>query len=263
MSDPVLLIHGAWQGAWAWDRLVPLLQRRGLVVIAADLPGNGVDGTDPAATTLAACLDHLGSLVRDFDRVSVVGHSGGGMIASALAEHSAKVVRLAYVAGMMLPAGCSFADVQAEVSGDSDAARGITAHLLWSPDRRVSTVPPVAAEAIFFSDSPVDDARAASARLTPQGEGARAIRLATTRRTGQLPRLYVAATEDRSLPLPLQRHMQRRMPGALVADLPTGHVPQLSAPGLLADVLIPFLTGDRDDEALYFRDTPRSDAMSG
>lgn len=255
-AEAVLLVHGAWQGAWAWERLVPLLTARGLTVIAVDLPGNGGDGHDPATVTLEACLDHLDACAAPFERVSVVGHSGGGLIASAWAERCTKVARLAYVAGMMLPAQTSFAEVQAMTAGECETGHGITPHLIWSPDRRVSQVPAVAAQAIFFNDCPSQTAREASARLTPQGDGARAIRLTSVTRIRALPRLYIEATEDLSLPLAVQRRMQALMPGALVAAVPTGHVPQLSAPQLLADQLIPFLTGARDDEARRMRREP-------
>ena len=46
--DPVILIHGAWQGSWVWARFTPYLEAAGLAAHAVDLPGNGVDGTDPA-----------------------------------------------------------------------------------------------------------------------------------------------------------------------------------------------------------------------
>ena len=46
--DPVILIHGAWQGSWVWARLTPYLHAAGFDAHAVDLPGNGVDGTDPA-----------------------------------------------------------------------------------------------------------------------------------------------------------------------------------------------------------------------
>lgn len=249
-SDPVVLIHGAWQGSWSWDRLMPLLAQQGLTAIAVDLPGNGVDGSDPADVTLEACLDHLDHIVADFDRVSVIGHSGGGVIASAMAERNQRVARLAYVAGMMLPAGRGFAEVRAEAMEGSDTMPGIAPYLEWSADGRVSTVPPHAGEAIFLSDCSEEVARAASARLTPQGEGARAIRLTSVDRVTRLPRFYVEATEDMSLPIAVQRHMQRLMPGALIVEMPTGHVPQLTAPQQLADLLVPFLRGERDDEAL-------------
>lgn len=254
-SDPVVLIHGAWQGAWSWDHLVPLLEATGLTVIAVDLPGNGVDGSDPANVTLDACLDYLDGIVAGFDRVSVVGHSGGGVIASAMAERNTKVVRLAYVAGMMLPVGKGFAELREEATNGCDALPGVAPYLKWSSDGRVSTVPRHAGEAIFLSDCSAEVARAASAKLTPQGEGARAIQLQSVDRVTQLPRLYIEATEDMSLPIAVQRLMQALLPGALIADLPTGHVPQLVAPQLLADLLVPFLEGQRDTEALHLSQT--------
>src|SRR5471030_612158 len=74
--DPVILIHGAWQGSWAWARFTPYLEAAGLVVHAVDLPGNGVDGSDPADVTFEACLQHVHGVVRALDRpVSLVGHS--------------------------------------------------------------------------------------------------------------------------------------------------------------------------------------------
>jgi hypothetical protein len=32
------LVHGAWHGAWCWERLVPELEARGHRAIAVDLP---------------------------------------------------------------------------------------------------------------------------------------------------------------------------------------------------------------------------------
>ena len=40
-----LLIHGAWHGAWCWDRVVPLLRAAGHDVVAPDLPAHGADAT--------------------------------------------------------------------------------------------------------------------------------------------------------------------------------------------------------------------------
>src|SRR5260221_10947192 len=33
-----VLVHGAWHGAWCWERLVPELEARGHASIAMDLP---------------------------------------------------------------------------------------------------------------------------------------------------------------------------------------------------------------------------------
>ncbi len=38
-----VLIHGAWHGSWCWDKVVPLLKKKGHKVEAPDLPGHGRD----------------------------------------------------------------------------------------------------------------------------------------------------------------------------------------------------------------------------
>jgi pimeloyl-ACP methyl ester carboxylesterase len=242
--DPVILIHGAWQGSWAWSRFTPFLQAAGFVSQAVDLPGNGVDGTDPAEITFESCLAYLDRVVRGFNRpVSLVGHSGGGLLATAFAERwPERVARLVYVAGMMLPGGESFEDLVKSISPQYPEASGIWPHLEWSADRRVSRVPAAAAIAFFLQDCPHTEAAAAAAQLTPQGEGGRAVTTpATAGRYGRIPRLYVEALQDRSVIPQVQRAMQARAPGALVVSLPTGHAPQFSAPALLAEAIIPFL----------------------
>ena len=243
--DPVILIHGAWQGSWAWARFTPYLEAAGLAVHAVDLPGNGVDGSDPADVTFEACLQHVHGVVRALDRpVNLVGHSGGGLLVTAFAERWPELVsRLVYVVGMMLPDGTSFEKLASSVRQDHPEASGIWPYLEWSADRKVSSVPVEAAIAIFLHDCPASDAAAAAARLTPQGEGGRAVTTpATAERYGRIPRLYVEALHDRSVILPVQRAMQARAPGASVVSLPTGHAPQFSAPDRLAEAIIPFLT---------------------
>jgi pimeloyl-ACP methyl ester carboxylesterase len=244
-TDPVVLIHGAWAGAWVWERLIPFLIPAGLVCWAVNLPGNGSDGVAPASVSFESYLDRMRGLIDKFDRpVSLVAHSGGGNVATAAAERwPESVSRIVYIAGIMLPDGSTFGDVVARLSERHPAATGIDPHTVWSPDRRVTQVPPDAAIAHFFHDCTADDARAAANRLTPQGEGGRAVVTRTSAaRFGRIPRLYVEALFDKSVILPVQRLMQTLVPGARVTSLPTGHAPQLSAPALLAEETIPFLT---------------------
>ncbi|MGA0194495.1 MAG: alpha/beta fold hydrolase, partial [Ilumatobacteraceae bacterium] len=45
MSSPlVVLVHGAWHGAWCWAPLQTELDRRGIASLAVDLPGHGSTG---------------------------------------------------------------------------------------------------------------------------------------------------------------------------------------------------------------------------
>jgi len=265
-ADPAILIHGAWQGSWVWDRLIPLLARNsGIVPVAVDLPGNGKDGIKPADVSLEMYVAHVGGVLKRLGRrASLVAHAGGGIVASAVAERfPEQISRIAYVAGMMLPDGMAFTDLVAEAKRDHPEAAGVAPHLVWSRDRLTSRVPMQVALAYFFHDCPMAEAALAAQRLTPQPDRGRSIRAKLTpKRFGRIPRLYVEAEADRAVIPPLQRRMQALVPGADVVTLPTGHAPHLAAPRLLADVLSPFLTGSEDGPAFARLDLDHAHSTS-
>jgi pimeloyl-ACP methyl ester carboxylesterase len=243
-TDPVILIHGAWQGAWVWDRFAPFLRAAGLDSIALDLPGNGVDRTPAGEVSLDLYVSHVQRILEALDGpANLVAHSGGGLVASAVAEAAPeRVSRLVYVAGMMLPDRSSFAQVVASVLADDPSAEGVAPHLEWSEDGLLSRVPHAVALSYFFHDCPKPDADAAASRLTPQPERGRAVQAhLTPGRFGRVPRIYVEAAADRAVVPACQRRMQELAPGASIITLPTGHAPHLAAPQLLADALLPFL----------------------
>ncbi|RST81673.1 alpha/beta hydrolase [Aquibium carbonis] len=246
MAATVILIHGAWQGSWVWSRLTPLLEDADLRVIAVDLPGNGADAVPPEQASLARYVEHVGHIIAAASGpIALVGHSGGGVVATAAAERFRESVeRVAYIAGMMLPPGMGFGDVLRDVRAAENGLLGIGPHLVWSPDRSVSSVPDEAAADVFLNDVPRDEALRLAEGLTPQGEGGRAISTAwTPGRFGTLPRLYVECADDRSVLMTVQRRMQALVPGAARMTLDAGHAPQVSQPARLAEVLVPFLKG--------------------
>lgn len=94
-GPPVVLIHGIASSIYTWADVIPALARRH-DVIALDLPGFGASDIpadfpgDRYVRVLAAFLDRLG-----LRRVSLVGHSLGGAVASAFAAaHPERVDRL-------------------------------------------------------------------------------------------------------------------------------------------------------------------------
>lgn len=242
MPEAAVLVHGAWAGPWVWDRLVPLLEAAGIRALAVDLRPE--EGADPASAGLSHqlawiedALDALGA------PAALIGHSGGGVAISAAAEaFPERVARLVYVAGMMLPSGMGFAELLAAEDAAGRGMAGIGPHLRWSADGKTSSAPPEAAMALFFNDCPAEVAEDAAHRLTPQPEAGRALTATLTEaRFGQVPRLYILADEDRAVLPQMQRRMIELCPGAEVLRLPVGHAPQLSAPALLAEAILPFL----------------------
>ena len=107
-----LLIHGAWQGAWAWQRLTPLLEAAGHTAIAVDLPGDGSDDTTPENVTTMLYAEHVAELIEASEPpVIVVGHSMGGTVASQVSELCPDQIAIAvYLCAFLLPDGESIVD---------------------------------------------------------------------------------------------------------------------------------------------------------
>lgn len=242
MGARVILIHGAWQGSWVWDKMLPLMRTAGFDPVPVDLPGNGSDDTPLEDVDLDLYADFVGRVIGG-GPVVLAGHSGGGAVASAAAERFAERVRgIVYIAGMMLPGGTTFAEILKEIDWQGPPETGIAPYLRWSGDATVSTVSTEGALACFLQDVPEDEARVAAGKLTPQAEAGRHLAPVTTpERFGRIPRLYVEALDDRSVVLKAQRHMQARVPGAERISLPTGHAPHVSAPEALCAAIAPFI----------------------
>ena len=250
MTD-VVLVHGAWAGGWVWDTVTGPLGAAGLRPHLVELPGVGDerghdrdqrrDHDDDEVIDLDAVAAHVVAHVQRLEGPAVlVGHSGGGVVVTRVAELiPERVAGVAIVAGMMLPSGTGFDELCAGVGLPADV--GITRWLQADSDQRVTVVPPEAAATVFFHDASAGEALAAAQRLRPQQESARLIAADwTTDRFGAIPRLYVEATLDRTVPIVAQRRMQQLTPGAEVVTLHTGHVPQLSAPDQLCAALVDF-----------------------
>ena len=72
------LIHGAWQGAWVWQKLTPLIEAAGHAAVAVDLPGDGHDDTPPQTVTTMLIAEKVAALIDQVDGpVIVLGHSMG------------------------------------------------------------------------------------------------------------------------------------------------------------------------------------------
>ena len=87
MAACFVLVHGAYHGAWCWERLVPVLRARDATVAVPDLPGHGADRTPSADLSLSLYADHIAQVVRQQDGpVTLVGHSMAGAVIAEVAE---------------------------------------------------------------------------------------------------------------------------------------------------------------------------------
>lgn len=228
-SRPVIVfVHGAWYGAWCWDRVVGVLRANGWTTLSIDLPGRGSIGCDPSQVTLDSCAAHVRSAVEGLpEPVVLVAHSLGGMIATQVAEDRPSSVAAAiYVSAFLPQSGQAAIDVIR-----ADEASEVRALRVLSPDGRSSTVLPHRIADVLCNGCDPVDVDLVRAKVVPESLAiARTPVYWTAGRFGRIPRFYIECTADRVISPAAQRAMARATPCVARARLPTGHAPFLSLP---------------------------------
>ncbi|MDB6089263.1 MAG: uncharacterized protein JWN85_2047 [Gammaproteobacteria bacterium] len=218
----ILLVHGAWHGSWCWQRVTPLLERRGLAVRTVDLPSVGakpgvVADLSADAAAVEAVIDDIAG------PVLLCGHSYGGMVISHVVPKN--VARLVYLCAFMPAEGESLLSI----GGGRNASwiQELESDLLL-PD-------PAQADAVFYADCDLASQQWARSRLRPQA--AATVREPVPRPAWlHIPSTYIVCVNDMALPADLQRNVFA--PRATeVLELQASHSPFLSQPAALADLL--------------------------
>jgi pimeloyl-ACP methyl ester carboxylesterase len=220
------LVHGAWHGAWCWERLLGPLERRGHGAVAVDLPGEDPDaGLDAYADTIAA------SLAGAEDDVVVVAHSLNGLVAPLVAARR-PVRAIVYLA--------AFVPVEGESMNDqfrSSPEPILVFRERPQPDGQGRSHWPdeAAATRALYPDLTPQDARWAFAQLRPQAQ--------TTQRERQpaglprVPAVSIVCSQDESVNPEWSRRVARERLGVEAVELAAGHFPMITAPDALAEVL--------------------------
>src|SRR5258708_453841 len=112
MPRQVVLVHGAWHGGWAFDRVLPLLTIAGVSSVAVDLPAHGED-TGPPGDLHSDAARVKAQLDRADERVVLLGHSYGGAVITEAGDHPA-VAHLVYLCAPVLDAHESCGSAAAE-----------------------------------------------------------------------------------------------------------------------------------------------------
>ena len=227
----IVLVHGAWHGAWCWAAVQVALDARGIPSLAVDLPGRGAS-VDPLGD-LTTDIDHLVRvLAHDRGDLVLVGHSYGGAVVGGAATSTDAVRHVVFVTAFALQADETINDIVRGVASPTPRLRDA---IVMRDDGTSVLDPGVAPEALYGCCSPPVIA-AALPRLAPhpmvsfsQPPGAAPF--------GALPTSYVRCTLDRSVPLEQQDHMAARCDD--VATIETDHSPMLSATASLVDVIEP------------------------
>ena len=227
MTATVVLVHGAWHGAWCWDPVVALLSAADVPVQAIDLPGHGT-----SALPLTDLHGHGDAVRATLDAITgpvvLVGHSYGGAAITDAGTHPA-VRHLVYITAFCLDAHESI--ITNDLAGGEHAE--LATVIEFGADGTI-TVDPARAGDIFYADCDPAAIPGYVARLVPEGADG----FSQTPRSvawWERPSTYVVCTEDRALGPELQRNLAARC--ATTVEWPTSHSPFFSRPELVTDLL--------------------------
>ena len=220
----ILLVHGAWHGAWAWDLVKTRLEEHGWAVRTLDLPTvhaeriEGLQLSDDADAVRDAIAAVGGPVV-------VVAHSYGGVPTTQAATDDA-VQHIVYVAAFVLDEGESLL-----------GAVGGVAPSWWVVDGPTATAgtEQEPAASLFFADVEPSAAEAAVARLKPQSVLAFQEPL-TGAAWRTKPSTYIVTEQDAIFPEPAQVGLAARA-GSTVRRLNTSHSPFLSQPDAVVEII--------------------------
>ncbi len=226
----IVLVHGAFSGAWSWEPVLPGLTAAGHQAQAVDLPGHGEDDTPVADVTLDAYADKVCSVLAEGQPAVLVGHSMGGVvITQAAGRCPERIAGLVYLAAFLPSDGQSLLDLTQLPEGAGDQ---VQANLVVDGDPPVATMPPDAARTAIHGCADDEAAAWAVARRGPQpvapfGQPVR-IEPANREAFEGLPRAYVTCLQDRAIPPALQRRMFETAGCDPVIEIDTDHAPMLS-----------------------------------
>ncbi|PPS41189.1 alpha/beta fold hydrolase [Chroococcidiopsis sp. TS-821] len=240
------LVHGAFQGAWCWDLLIPFLQAQGHKTVAMDLP------IDNASTTLSEFADTvIQSLPEIDDDIVLVGHSMAGTVIPLVAE-AINVRQLIFIAALIPHPGVSTLD-RFSRHLDSETLKSfnyqpkdpsILEQFHSEPDifEPASVGKDFSDAAVlkefFYSDCQPDVAQWAIAKSRSQQSLAYIFETNPLTALPKVERKYIVCTNDRIISSTWSRYAARQRLGVDAIELASGHCPHLSHPDLLASVLM-------------------------
>lgn len=232
------MVHGGGATARFWDRVVSLLDGG---VLAVDLPGRNRNTADLASITVE---DEVASVLRDVDAAAsegpivLVAHSSGGLVVPGVVEIlRSRVERIVLNAALVPPeGGCGLDCMQPRHS------EGLKAAVASAPPDTPIILPGPPADPertrVAYGGDPLSDEDVAfltdPCRFVADTVHHYFQPVRWSSAAG-VPVTYVVNDDDRLIPRELQIEMLERLPPpAEAVHLPTGHVPAVTAPGLLA-----------------------------
>jgi len=232
-----ILVHGAWEGAWSWENVIPILEKQGHRVEVIELPGSFSNMKPIHEVTLDSYVQLVTEQIKSSsENVVLVGHSLGGVVISQVAEQlSDRIEKLVFVTAFLIENGATALGAM-----QSDADGQMLPNIMFSDDQTYGKVPEDVWREVAFHDAEESDVDAALSRTSVKQatEPFLAELNLTPERFGSVPKSYIKTSIDRVLSPALQDRMIQSWDVEDVVTLKSGHFPALSIPTQLAKAIM-------------------------
>ncbi len=214
------LVHGAFEGAWCWDLVIPYLEAQGHKTVTMDLPIE-----NPEATLSEYASVVIQAIPKTDDDIVLVGHSMAGTIIPLVAE-AVKVHQLVFVTALIPSPGISTLD---QLNSEPDIFEAATIGKDFTDEAVLME--------FFFHDCQLDVARWAISKQRPQKSIAHLKERNPLKALPSVECKYIVGANDRIISPAWSRYAARKRLGVDAIELPSGHYPHFSCPDLLASIL--------------------------
>jgi pimeloyl-ACP methyl ester carboxylesterase len=222
----IILVHGLWADGSCWSKVIPGLLEKGYKVIAVQNPTTSIE--DDVAATQRAIESAGGDVI-------LVGHSWGGFVISE-AGKDPHVKALVYVAAFAPDKGETLTSLfeKAPPTQLTSYLQTVDGFITLSKDGVTKA---------FADDLPANEQNMV---FTVQQPASQNVFKAVGNNAAwkQKPSWYIVASEDKTIHPDLERIMAERAK-AKIAVIQSSHVPMLSHPEKVLDVILSAVNQDR------------------
>lgn len=221
----IVLVHGAFADGSSWNKVIPILQKKGYQTIAVQNPLTSLN--DDVAFTQRAIAETAGKVI-------LVGHSYGGVVITQ-AGNNEKVDALVYVAAYAPDEGQSVQSIEKEAHEVNKIPNvpGLAEPIVTDGYIRMKEE---AVVKYFAQDLPQQEAKLIAAT---QGRFhfSAFTAVVTNPAWKNKPSYYVVAQNDQTIAPDIERQTAKKI-GATTISVPASHVVMLSQPEKVAQLIL-------------------------
>ena len=243
------LVHGAGQGSWCWERLIPELEAQGHKTITMNLP---IDNPSASLSDYTNTVIQSLQKVDEDDDIILVGHSMAGMVIPIVATQY-PVRKLVFLAALIPQIDMSGLDQfydevdynMLEEIGYKPPSASLFEQLSDEPDmynpasltRQQASQDETLAMECYFHDCEPDLAQWAFTNLQDQRSLSYLTEVTPLQTLPDAEYTYIVCVDDRIISPVWSKYAARKRLGVEAIEIPGGHYPHISHPVQLAEVL--------------------------